>query len=102
MDIGQCIAVIDSHVIAVEALEGTNLMIERAGKLCRRVVDADQSLQTVSGHAGGCAEHRHDDDRETPCRQVRVRGAGCGKTICLRRRKVIELADRYRWRSWGG
>src|SRR5438045_1173268 len=34
MDIGQCIAVIDRDVIAVEALEGTNLMIERAGKLC--------------------------------------------------------------------
>ena len=35
MDIGQSIAVIDRDVIAVEAVEGTNAMIERAGKLCK-------------------------------------------------------------------
>jgi len=36
MDIGQAIAVRDREVIAVEAVEGTNRMIERAGALCRR------------------------------------------------------------------
>ncbi len=35
LDIGQSIAVMDRDVIAVEALEGTNAMIERAGKLYR-------------------------------------------------------------------
>ena len=35
LDIGQAIAVIDREVIAVEALEGTNAMIERAGQYCR-------------------------------------------------------------------
>src|SRR5256885_1992431 len=35
LDIGQSIAVLNRDVIAVEALEGTNAMIERAGQLCR-------------------------------------------------------------------
>ena len=35
LDIGQAIAVLDKDVIAVEAIEGTNNMIERAGNLCK-------------------------------------------------------------------
>ncbi|MEO1583378.1 MAG: UDP-2,3-diacylglucosamine diphosphatase LpxI [Planctomycetota bacterium] len=35
LDIGQAIAVRDRDVIAVEAVEGTDRMIERAGALCR-------------------------------------------------------------------
>lgn len=36
LDIGQSIAVRDREVVAVEAIEGTDRMIERAGELCRR------------------------------------------------------------------
>jgi DUF1009 family protein len=36
LDIGQAIAVKDRDIIAVEAMEGTDAMIERAGKLCRK------------------------------------------------------------------
>ncbi len=35
MDIGQAIAIKDKDVIAVEAVEGTDAMIRRAGELCR-------------------------------------------------------------------
>lgn len=35
LDIGQSIAVKEQEVIAVEAIEGTDRMIERAGQLCR-------------------------------------------------------------------
>ncbi len=35
LDIGQSIAVKDREVIAVEAIEGTDVMIRRAGELCR-------------------------------------------------------------------
>ena len=35
MEIGQAIAVKDREIIAVEAMEGTDAMIKRAGKLCR-------------------------------------------------------------------
>ena len=36
LDIGQAIAVKDRDVIAVEAIEGTDRMIDRAGALCKR------------------------------------------------------------------
>ena len=36
LDIGQAIAVREKDVIAVEAVEGTDRMIQRAGELCRR------------------------------------------------------------------
>jgi DUF1009 family protein len=36
LDIGQSIAVKDREVVAVEAIEGTDRMIERAGQLCKR------------------------------------------------------------------
>ena len=36
LDIGQSIAVKDAEVIAVEAIEGTDRMIARAGELCRK------------------------------------------------------------------
>lgn len=36
LDVGQSIAVKDRDVIAVEAIEGTDRMIERAGGLCRK------------------------------------------------------------------
>lgn len=36
LDIGQAIAVRDRDVIAVEGIEGTDMMIERVGRLCRR------------------------------------------------------------------
>jgi DUF1009 family protein len=36
LDIGQSVAVKETEVIAVEAIEGTDAMIERAGKLCPR------------------------------------------------------------------
>lgn len=35
LDIGQSVAVKETEVIAVEAIEGTDRMIERAGELCR-------------------------------------------------------------------
>lgn len=35
LDIGQALALMDKDVIAVEAMEGTNAMIRRAGELCR-------------------------------------------------------------------
>ncbi len=36
LDVGQAIAVKDRDIIAVEAIEGTDAMIERAGILCKR------------------------------------------------------------------
>lgn len=97
MDIGQSIAIIDRDVIAVEALEGTNAMIERAGKLCKRggwmlikVANTYQDMRvdvptigttTIEKlHANGCVAVVLD----------------AGKTVMLEKPKVIELANRYK------
>lgn len=95
MDIGQSIAVIDRDVIAVEAVEGTNAMIERAGKLCR-----------VGGWTLIKVSNTHQDMRvDVPTiglvtiEKLAAARAGCvvleaGKTMILEKPKVLELADR--------
>jgi hypothetical protein len=35
LDVGQAVAVVEREILAVEAIEGTDRMIERAGELCR-------------------------------------------------------------------
>jgi len=94
-DIGQAIAVVDKDVIAVEAMEGTDAMIARAGQLCRtrgwtmaKVCNAKQDfradvptvgLRTIEGlAAAGCG-----------CLVVQA-----GLVMMLDRPKVIEAADR--------
>jgi DUF1009 family protein len=97
LDVGQAIAVRDHDVIAVEALEGTNAMIERAGQLCK-----------VGGWTMIKVSNRTQDMRvDVPTIGVQTieklyeAGAGCivlepGKTIILEKPKVLELADRYK------
>ena len=52
LDVGQSVAVKETEVIAVEAIEGTDRMIERAGRLCRhggwalvKVAKPDQDMR---------------------------------------------------------
>ena len=97
MDVGQAIAVYQRDVIAVEALEGTNAMIERAGQLCKvkgwtviKVSNTQRDMR-VDVPVIGC------QTIET----LHAAGAGCivlepGKTLILEKPKVIELADRYK------
>jgi hypothetical protein len=97
LDIGQSIAVIDRDVIAVEAVEGTNAMIERAGKLCRsggwtliKVANTHQDMRVDVPTVGTVTMEKLAEAR-----------AGClvlepGKTVLLEKPKVIELADRFK------
>jgi DUF1009 family protein len=94
MDIGQAIAVKEREVIAVEAIEGTAEMIERAGRLCK---------------AGGWtllkAAKRNQDMRfDVPCvgfdtiKSLAANGAKClvleaDKTIIIDKYQTLELAD---------
>lgn len=97
LDIGQAIAVMDRDVIAVEAVEGTNAMIERAGQLCR--VGGWTMIKV--------ANTTHDMRVDVPTvgmqtiEKLRASGCSClvleaGKTIILEKPKVLELADRYK------
>ena len=97
MDIGQSIAVRQKDVIAVEALEGTNAMIERAGTLCRvggwtliKVANKDQDMRADVPSVG-----------TTTIEKLAAAGAGClvleaGKTILLEKQKVLDLADKLK------
>jgi DUF1009 family protein len=97
LDVGQAIAVLDRDVIAVEALEGTNAMIKRAGQLCKV---GGWTMIKVSNT-------NHDMRVDVPTvgthtiEELHGAGAAClvlesGKTLILEKQKVIELADRYK------
>jgi DUF1009 family protein len=97
MDIGQAVAVRDRDVIAVEALEGTNSMIERAGQLCKsggwtliKVANTDGDMRMDVPTIG-----------TTTMEKLHAAKAACvvlepGKTIILEKQKVLELADRFK------
>jgi hypothetical protein len=97
LDIGQSIAVVDKNVIAVEAVEGTNAMIDRAGKLCK-----------VGGWTLIKVSNVHQDMRldvptvgTTTIEKLHANRAAAlvlepGKTIMLEKPKVLELAERYK------
>jgi UDP-2,3-diacylglucosamine hydrolase len=94
LDIGQAIAVLNRDVIAVEALEGTNAMIERAGTLCRsggwvciKVSNTHQDMRLDVPSVG-----------TTTIEKLAAARASClvlepGTTIMLEKPKVIERAD---------
>jgi DUF1009 family protein len=97
LDIGQAIAVLDKDIIAVEALEGTNAMIERAGQLCK------PGGWTLIKVANTHADMRMDVPTigTTTIEKLNAARAGCvvlepGKTIILEKQKVLDLADRYK------
>ena len=83
-------------MIAVEAIEGTNAMIERAGKLCRISgwtlikMSTNQEMRVDVPTVG-----------TTTIEKLAAARAGClvletGRTILLEKPKVLELADRYK------
>jgi DUF1009 family protein len=96
LDIGQAIGVLNRDVIAVEALEGTNAMIERAGTLCRgggwiciKVSNKNRDMRLDVPTVG-----------VTTIEKLHAARASClvlepGKTIMLEKPKVIELAEKY-------
>jgi UDP-2,3-diacylglucosamine hydrolase len=89
--------VLDRDVIAVEAVEGTNGMIERAGQLCKsggwtliKVSNTNEDMRLDVPSIG-----------TTTIEKLHAARAGCvvlepGKTIILEKKKVMELADRYK------
>jgi hypothetical protein len=97
LDIGQSIAVLDRDVIAVEALEGTNAMIDRAGQLCKcggwtliKVANKNQDMRADVPTVG-----------ITTIEKLAAAGAAClvlepGKTVLLEREKVLPLADKHK------
>jgi DUF1009 family protein len=96
LDIGQSIAVKETEVVAVEAIEGTDRMIERAGQLCPKggwtlikVAKPDQDMRFDVPTVG-------PDTIEN----LQRHGAGAlvieaGKTVIVEREKMLAAADRH-------
>jgi DUF1009 family protein len=96
LDVGQSVAVREQAVLAVEAIEGTDQAIVRAGQLCRRggfvVVKVAKPQQDMRFDVPtvGCAtiETMH----QAGCRVLAIEA---GKTILLDEAETLALADRY-------
>lgn len=95
LDIGQAIAVRDQDVIAVEAVEGTDLMISRTGQMCKAT-----GWTLVKGARAG-----HDRRADVPTVGVNTiknlydHGGRClalaaGDVIMVDRPQLLELADK--------
>lgn len=95
LDIGQAVAVRNRDVIAVEAVEGTDRMIERAGDLCRAA-----GWTLCKGARAG-----HDRRSDVPTIGTRTienlykAGGRClalaaGDVIMVDKTEVLDLADR--------
>ncbi len=96
LDIGQSVAVRERAVLAVEAIEGTDRAILRAGELCPRggfvVVKVAKPRQDMRFDVPtvGC------DTIETMHRAgARVLAIESGKTIVMDQERTVALADRY-------
>jgi hypothetical protein len=97
LDIGQSIAVKDKDVIAVEAIEGTDAMIARAGTLCPsggwtlvKVAKPDQDLRFDVPTVGPQTIERLAEARA---------GAlviEAGGTLIMQRQRTVALADKCR------
>lgn len=96
VDIGQSLAVMEREVVAVEAIEGTDKMIQRAGELCR--VKGWTLLKT--------AAPQQDMRFDVPTVGLRTienlhkAGARCmvlqaGKVILADKPELLKLADKY-------
>ncbi len=96
LDIGQAIAVKEREVIAVEAIEGTDEMIVRAGGLCRaggwvliKCAKPDQDMRfDVPTIGPGTIENLHTHKAAAVCIEA-------GKTLIVDKEQTLQLADKY-------
>lgn len=95
LDIGQSVVVNDMAVIAVEAIEGTDRTIRRAGELCRRggftVVKVAKPQQDMRFDVPTIGAQTIKTLQEAGGRVLAIESS---KTIVLDQADVIELADR--------
>ena len=97
---GQGVCVADGAVVAVEAMEGTDRMIQRAGEISGRGVIVKMMKETQ--------DMRYDLPTvgTMTLENMHMAGLTClaveaGKTLILEPEKFFELADRYNIAVWG-
>lgn len=96
LDVGQTVAVSETAVLAVEAVEGTDEAIRRAGSLCRRggftVVKVAKPQQDMRFDVPTVGVQTIQTMREAGARVLAVESA---MTILLDEPEVLELAERF-------
>jgi DUF1009 family protein len=95
LDVGQSVIVNDMAVIAVEAIEGTDRAIRRAGELCRRggftVVKVAKPQQDMRFDVPTIGAQTIKTLQESGGRVLAIESS---RTIILDQEEVIDLADR--------
>lgn len=95
LDVGQSVAVRERAVLAVEAIEGTDRAIARAGELCRRgsfvVVKVAKPQQDMRFDVPTIGRSTIETMHRAGGRVLAVEA---GKTIILEQEETIALADR--------
>jgi UDP-2,3-diacylglucosamine hydrolase len=97
LDIGQSLAVKERDIIAVEAIEGTDSMIRRAGRLCRKggwtLVKVARPKQDMRFDVPtvGPSTIRHLKDSKCICLVVEA-----GKTMIVDKPVTLALADKLK------
>jgi DUF1009 family protein len=96
LDVGQSVAVRDCAVLAVEAIEGTDRAILRAGELCPRggfvVVKVAKPQQDMRFDVPTIGTATLESMRRAGGRVLAIEA---GKTIVIDQEHVIALAERY-------
>ncbi len=96
LDVGQSVAVMESAALAVEAIEGTDRCIERAGQLCKKggwtlvkVAKPQQDMRFDVPTVGVATI------QNLAIAKARVLAIEAGKTIVIDQPDVVSLADRH-------
>ncbi|MCP4173028.1 MAG: LpxI family protein [Fuerstiella sp.] len=96
LDVGQTVVVNDTTVIAVEAIEGTDRCIRRAGELCRRggftVVKVAKPQQDMRFDVPTVGVETIKTIHQAGGRVLAIEA---GMTIILEPQEVADLADRF-------
>ncbi|HEV3120856.1 MAG TPA: UDP-2,3-diacylglucosamine diphosphatase LpxI [Isosphaeraceae bacterium] len=96
LDVGQSVAVKELATLAVEAIEGTDRCIERAGQLCRAggwtLVKVAKPQQDMRFDVPTIGTSTIENLRQSGARVLAIEA---GKTIVVDQAEVVDLADRY-------
>lgn len=96
LDVGQSVAIKDKDVIAIEAIEGTDAMIARAGALCKSggwtLVKAAKPNQDMRFDVPTVGVNTVERVAEAGGKAIVIEA---GKTLILKREQTIALADRH-------
>jgi len=96
LDVGQSVAVKEKATLAIEAIEGTDLCIERAGGLCRAggwtLVKVAKPQQDMRFDVPTIGVTTIENLRKAGARVLAIEA---DKTIVVDQAEVVALADRY-------